>query len=87
MDLLKQSWPLVVFGLALYVQAKVDQVLIGDLLRGTLGEAGANAEVGQYSAALKMIESLAASIVVASLAPANRPVRVRKTMNSTSCAS
>ncbi len=71
-QLLKQSWPLVVFGLALYVQAKVDQVLIGDLLRDKLGEAGANAEVGQYSVALKMIESLGflPSIVVASLAPA-----------------
>lgn len=71
-QLLRQSWPLIVFGLALFVQAKVDQVLIGDLLRGSLGEEGANAEVGQYSAALKMIESLGflPSIVVASLAPA-----------------
>jgi O-antigen/teichoic acid export membrane protein len=46
--------------------------MIGDILRKTLGEAGANAEVGQYSAALKMIESLGfvPGIVVASLAPA-----------------
>lgn len=70
--LLIQAWPLVIFGLALYVQAKIDQVMIGDFLRGRLGEEGANAEVGQYSAALKMIESLGflPSIVVASLAPA-----------------
>lgn len=70
--LLGQSWPLIIYGLALYVQAKIDQVMIGDILRKTLGEAGANAEVGQYSAALKMIESLGfvPGIVVASLAPA-----------------
>lgn len=70
--LLGQSWPLVIFGLALYVQAKVDQVMIGDILRKTLGEARADAEVGQYTLALKMIESLGfvPGIVVASLAPA-----------------
>lgn len=70
--LLMQSWPLVIFGLALYVQAKIDQVMIGDILRHSLGEAAADAEVGQYSAALKMIEALGflPSIVVASLAPA-----------------
>ena len=28
--LLRQSWPLVIYGLALYVQAKIDQVMIGD---------------------------------------------------------
>ena len=71
-DLLRQSWPLIVFGIALYVQAKIDQVIIGDVLRDQLGEGGADAEVGQYSAALKMIESLGflPSIVAASLAPA-----------------
>lgn len=70
--LLNQSWPLVIFGLALYVQAKVDQVMIGDILRKSVGEAAADAEVGQYTLALKMIESLGfvPGIVVASLAPA-----------------
>ncbi len=70
--LLKQSWPLIIFGLALYVQAKIDQVMIGDILRKTVGEHAADAEVGQYSAALKMIEALGfvPGIVVASLAPA-----------------
>lgn len=70
--LLGQSWPLIIYGLALYVQAKVDQVMIGDILRKSMGEAAANAEVGQYSAALKMIEALGfvPGIVVASLAPA-----------------
>lgn len=71
-ELLHQSWPMVVYGLALYVQAKIDQVMIGDMLTHSLGEKAANIEVGQYSAALKMIESLGflPSIVVASLAPA-----------------
>ena len=70
--LLRQSWPLVIYGLALYVQAKIDQVMIGDILQKTLGEKGALEEVGQYSAALKMIEALGfvPGIVVASLAPA-----------------
>lgn len=70
--LLRQSWPLVIYGLALYVQAKIDQVMIGDILQKTLGEKGAMEEVGQYSAALKMIEALGfvPGIVVASLAPA-----------------
>jgi O-antigen/teichoic acid export membrane protein len=70
--LLQQSWPLLVFGLALYVQAKIDQVMIGDLLRKQVSQAFADAEVGQYSVALKMIESLGfvPSIVVATLAPA-----------------
>lgn len=70
--LLRQSWPLLVYGLALYVQAKIDQVMIGDILGKTLGEAAADAEVGQYSAALKMIEALGfvPTVVVASLAPA-----------------
>lgn len=63
---------LVIYGLALYVQAKIDQVMIGDILKHTLGEKGALEEVGQYSAALKMIEALGfvPGIVVASLAPA-----------------
>lgn len=70
--LLRQSWPLVIYGVALYVQAKIDQVMIGDILSKTMGEAAALAEVGQYSAALKMIEALGfvPGIVVASLAPA-----------------
>ena len=73
-ELLHQSWPLIVFGVALYVQAKIDQVMIGDLLAAdpTIGKAGAFAAVGQYSVALKMIEALGflAVIVQKSLSPA-----------------
>ena len=53
--LLKQSWPLVIYGLALYIQAKIDQVMIFEVLKERIGEKAANIEVGQYSNALKMI--------------------------------
>ncbi|MBK7083574.1 MAG: oligosaccharide flippase family protein [Flavobacteriales bacterium] len=55
---LGQSWPMLVYGVALYIQAKIDQVMIGDLLARTQGKEAAYAEVGQYSVALKMIEAL-----------------------------
>lgn len=72
MELLQQSWPLIIFGIALYVQAKIDQVMIGDILTRTRGQAEAFKEVGQYSVALKMIEALGflPVIVQKSLAPA-----------------
>ena len=73
MHLLEQSWPLIIFGVALFVQARIDQVMIFDVLKHTsLGEKGANAEVGQYSVALKMIEALGflPVIIQKSLAPA-----------------
>lgn len=71
-ELLQQSWPLIVFGLGLYVQAKIDQVMIFDVLKHTLGEKQANEEAGQYAAALKMIEALGflPVIVQKALAPA-----------------
>lgn len=70
--LIGQSWPLIIYGMALYVQAKIDQVMIFDVLKGRVGEAAANEEVGQYSNALKMIEALGflPVIVQRSLAPA-----------------
>ncbi|MBK8341755.1 MAG: flippase [Flavobacteriales bacterium] len=69
---LGQSWPMLVYGVALYIQAKIDQVMIGDLLAQTQGQEAAYAEVGQYSVALKMIEALGflPVIVQKSLAPA-----------------
>ncbi|MEM6764884.1 MAG: flippase [Bacteroidota bacterium] len=62
--LLKESWPLVFYGLALNIQAKIDQVMIGDML--------GNFDVGQYSVALKMIESVGfvPMVVLSSFAPA-----------------
>lgn len=79
--LLGQSWPLVIYGMALYVQAKIDQVMIFDVLRGRVGEEAANEEVGQYSNALKMIEALGflPVIVQRSLAPAITRAKVQST--------
>lgn len=69
---LKQSWPLVIYGVALFIQARIDAVMLFDMLKSRIGEVAANAEVGQYSAALKMIEALGflPVIVQKSLAPA-----------------
>jgi O-antigen/teichoic acid export membrane protein len=46
--LLSESWPLALYGIALNIQARIDQVMLGKLLN--------NYEVGQYSVALKFIE-------------------------------
>ncbi|HEX8060773.1 MAG TPA: polysaccharide biosynthesis C-terminal domain-containing protein, partial [Cyclobacteriaceae bacterium] len=45
---LKETWPLALYGVALNIQARIDQVMLGNLLN--------NYEVGQYSVALKFIE-------------------------------
>lgn len=47
-SLLQESWPLTLYGLALHIQARIDQVMLGNMLN--------NYEVGQYSVALKFIE-------------------------------
>lgn len=47
-DLLRESWPLALYGIALHIQARIDQVMLGKMLN--------TAEVGQYSVALKFIE-------------------------------
>lgn len=46
--LLRESWPLALYGIALHIQARIDQVMLGKMLN--------NYEVGQYSVALKFIE-------------------------------
>jgi len=70
--LMSQAWPLIIFGFALFIQARVDQVMIGDILSKVYGREFGNKEVGQYSVALKMIEALGFISVVLqkSLAPA-----------------
>lgn len=47
-ELLRESWPLALYGIALNIQARIDQVMLGKMLN--------NYEVGQYSVALKVIE-------------------------------
>ncbi|MEM6766868.1 MAG: flippase [Bacteroidota bacterium] len=61
--LLKDSWPMIFYGLALQIQAKIDQVMLGNMV----GEE----EVGYYSVALKIIEIFVMFpfVLVKSLAP------------------
>ncbi len=70
--LLRESWPLIIYGVALLVHARIDQVMIYDVLKDRIGHGQAYAEVGQYSVALKMVEALGfvPVIVQKSLAPA-----------------
>jgi len=46
--LLNDSWPLILSGLAIYIQAKIDHVMLGEMI-------GLD-EVGQYSVAMRLIE-------------------------------
>lgn len=48
-DLLKDSWPLIFSGGVLMIQARIDQVMIKEMINST--------EVGFYSAAIKLIEA------------------------------
>lgn len=77
--MLQQSWPMLVYGFALQAQLKIDQIMIFDILRGTIGEDAANAEVGQYAVAVKMIEATAflPVIIQMALAPAIARARVQ----------
>lgn len=71
-ELLSQSWPLLIYGIALYIQARIDQVMIYDVLKHLMSEKQAYAQVGQYTVALKMVEALGFLPVIMqkSLAPA-----------------
>ena len=77
--LMAQSWPMLIYGFALQAQLRIDQVMIFDILRDTIGEKAANVEVGQYSVAVKMIEATAFLPVILqmSLAPAIARARVQ----------
>ncbi|MCC6551344.1 MAG: flippase, partial [Ignavibacteriaceae bacterium] len=46
--LVNDSWPLILSGIAIYIQARIDQVMLGEMVGDT--------EVGQYSAAMRLIE-------------------------------
>jgi O-antigen/teichoic acid export membrane protein len=62
--LLRESWPLMLYGIALNIQARIDQVMLGKMLN--------NYEVGQYSVALKFIEifGFAPMILISTFMPA-----------------
>ena len=63
-SLLKESWPLILAGMAVMIQGRIDQVMIKEMI--------SNNEVGQYSVAMKMIEffDFFAIIIIGSIAPA-----------------
>jgi len=64
LNLLNESWPLILFGVALHIQARIDQVMIERMI--------GDEEVAFYSVALRMIEALGVIPVViqSSFAPA-----------------
>lgn len=49
--LLRESWPIAIYGIALLMQARIDQVMIGKMI--------GNSAVGQYAVALRFIEMFA----------------------------
>lgn len=61
--MLSDSWPLIFASIAILVQARIDQVMLGNMV--------GNNEVGQYSAAMRLIEMFAfiPMIVSSTLAP------------------
>ncbi len=63
-SLLRESWPLALYGIALNIQTRIDQVMLGKMMN--------NAEVGQYSAALRFIEvfGFAPMVIISTLLPA-----------------
>jgi len=62
--LLGDSWPLILSGIAIYIQARIDQVMLGEMV--------GNGEVGQYSVAMNLIEVFAfiPMVMHSSIAPA-----------------
>jgi PST family polysaccharide transporter len=63
-SLLTDSWPLIFSGVAISIQAYIDQVMLGEMV--------GDAEVGQYSAALRIISvfGFIPMIIQSSVAPA-----------------
>ncbi|CAN5364243.1 flippase [soil metagenome] len=63
-SLLRESWPIAFYGIALNIQARIDQVMLGNMMNNT--------EVGQYSVALKFIEvfGFLPMVIMSTFAPA-----------------
>ena len=63
-NLLRDSWPLILSGIVLMIQARIDQVMIHEML--------GSKETGYYSAAMRLIEALAflPGLINSSLFPA-----------------
>lgn len=63
-SLMRDCWPVMLSGIAIYAQARIDQIMLGDMI--------GDAEVGQFSVALRLIEACAfvPVIIQMSVAPA-----------------
>ncbi|MBU1217150.1 flippase [bacterium] len=63
-NLLRDSWPLIISGMAIMIYARIDQVMLKEMV-----DAG---EVGQYAVAIRTIEAFdfLSVIIISSLAPA-----------------
>jgi O-antigen/teichoic acid export membrane protein len=70
-QLLSDSWPLILSALAIYVQARIDQVMLGQMI--------GDVEVGEYSVAMRLIEAFAfvPMIIQSSVAPAITRAKAR----------
>ncbi len=70
-ELINDSWPLIFTGLAIYVQARIDQVMLGEII-------GLD-EVGQYSVAMNLIEvfGFIPMLIYISVAPAVTEAKLR----------
>ena len=62
-NLVRDSWPLVFLSFAILIQAKIDQVMLANII--------SDEEVGQYSAAMKLVEffGFIPMIIMSTLAP------------------
>lgn len=62
--LLRDSWPLIISGLAVILQARIDQIMLKQMI--------GNEEVGQYSVALRLVEMLDffSGVLIQSIMPA-----------------
>jgi O-antigen/teichoic acid export membrane protein len=62
-ELLRDSWPLILSSGAIMIQARIDQVMLNEMI--------GSAEVGQYSVAMRMIEAFGfiPMVIYSSLAP------------------
>jgi len=68
-ELILESWPLVLSGMVLMVQARIDQIMLGEMI--------SKSEVGYYSVSLAIIEGLSfvPMILMSSLAPSIAKVK------------
>lgn len=70
--MLKDSWPLLLSGIVLMIQARIDQIMLGEMV--------GDSEVGYYSAALRIVEAAAVTSTI--LYSSFMPIMVRTKINS-----